>query len=149
MGKRRIGGEVDRQRRREVPDGHEKKCDSFMSADKLLVELKAKVRCNLNEPDPALRITQMVSTYLTVLRKFRMPNLYKDSPKLATEHLVELVQPVGLQDVLRSDRDLQHKDLKKNFSGLQPSLVAAVRGWRKQSFRRRGSWKWRLYKQVD
>jgi hypothetical protein len=46
-----------------------------------------------------------------------MPTLYKDSPKLATEHLVEPVQPVGLQDILRSDRDLQHKDLKKNFSG--------------------------------
>jgi hypothetical protein len=88
-----------------------------LSADKLLVELKAKVRCNLNEPDPTLRITQMVSTYLTVLRKCCMPTLYKDSPKLSTEHLVELVQSVGLQDILRSDRDLQHKDLKKNFSG--------------------------------
>jgi hypothetical protein len=82
------------------------KCDSFMSADMLLVELKAKVRCNLNEPDPALSITQMISIYLTVLRKCRMPTLYKDSPKLATEHLVELMQPVGLQDILRSDRDL-------------------------------------------
>jgi hypothetical protein len=92
-------------------------CDSFMSADKLLVGMKEKVRCNLNEPDPALRIIQMVSTYMTVLRKCRMATLYKDSPKLGTQHLVELVQPVGLQDILHSDRDLQHKDLTKNFSG--------------------------------
>jgi hypothetical protein len=71
------------------------KCDSFLRADKLLVELKAKVRCNLNEPDPALRIAQTVSTYLTVLMKCRMPTLYKNSPQLATEHLVELCATRG------------------------------------------------------
>jgi hypothetical protein len=28
-------------------------CYSFLIGDKLLVEVKAKVRCKLNEPDPA------------------------------------------------------------------------------------------------
>jgi hypothetical protein len=76
-------------------------CDSFWIVYKLLVELKANVRCNLNEPDPALRITQMESTYLTVLRKSRMATLYKDSSKLATDPLARLVQPVGLCSNLR------------------------------------------------
>jgi hypothetical protein len=91
--------------------------DALLSADDLLTQIKAKCTCNLAEQDPDLRISQLVSSYLTTLRKCRMADLYKDSPKLATEHLCELIRPFGLRNILKADRELHFKALKKDFVG--------------------------------
>lgn len=99
-----------------------------LDGDQLLKEIRSRVRCNLSEADPELRILQMVSTYFTTIRELRMPDWYEDNPKLATEHLVELVQPSGLQTLLKSVRDLHYGSLKKDFSGfvshMRPRAVA-------------------------
>jgi hypothetical protein len=52
--------------------------DAILSADDFLTKIKAKRTCNLAEQDPDLRISQLVSSYLTILRKCRMADLYKD-----------------------------------------------------------------------
>jgi hypothetical protein len=90
---------------------------ALLSADDLLTQIKAKCTCNLAEQDPDLRISQLVSSYLTTLRKCRMADLFKDSHKLATEHLWELIRPDGLRNILKDDRELHFKALKKDFVG--------------------------------
>jgi uncharacterized membrane protein YgcG len=96
--------------------------NSLLNAEDLLTQLKTKVVCNINEPDPDLRMTALVSAYRTNLRKFRMPRLAAENPKLAAQHLCELVKPDGLQKIVTADRELHYKELRKDFQGLVKHL---------------------------
>lgn len=89
-----------------------------LTADKLQKKIKARVHCNMREPDPSLRIEALDSDYMTFLRKLNVISLVKDSPKLATEHLVELVKPPALQQLLTSEREFKHRDLRKDVLGV-------------------------------
>jgi hypothetical protein len=52
--------------------------DALLNADDLLTQIRAKCTCNLAEQDPDIMISQLVSSYLTILRKCRTAELYKD-----------------------------------------------------------------------
>lgn len=95
----------------------EQKEDDCLTSEELLKTIKSQVSCNMKEKDPSLRVELMVSNYLTCLRRLQMLDLVTDSPKLAIEHLVELIKPAGLQELLISDRDFKHRSLRKNFLG--------------------------------
>jgi uncharacterized membrane protein YgcG len=71
----------------------------------------------LNEPDPDLRMTPLVAAYVTNMRKFCMPRQVAENPKLASQHLCELVKLNGLQKIETADRERQYKELRKDFKG--------------------------------
>jgi hypothetical protein len=72
----------------------------------------AKVSFTMSEKDPAL--TKAVSDYYSLHRNLRL-DFINGKPKMAVEHLVSIINPATLKDLIESKLEMDKSELKKNF----------------------------------
>ena len=86
-----------------------------MTVEQLETIVKSSVRMNIKEPDPKLRALRLFSDYKTMLRTKKWEHLIKDNPKVAVNHIVELLKPVQLKTKVQNDIKLGKTSLRKNW----------------------------------
>ena len=64
-----------------------------LSAEDLELQVKKTVKMKASEPDPSLRIAQLIMEHRTFLRLRKMSDLIKNKPKKAIKHVVSALQP--------------------------------------------------------
>jgi hypothetical protein len=68
----------------------------------------------MSEKDPALCVTKAVADYYSLHRNLRL-DFINGKPKRAVEHLVSLIKPATLKDLIESKLKMDMSELKKDF----------------------------------
>jgi hypothetical protein len=85
-----------------------------VTARNVKAEVLAKVSFTMSEKDPALRVTKAVSDYYSLHRNLRL-DLINGKPNKAVEHLVSVIRPATLKDLIESKLEMDKSELKKDF----------------------------------
>jgi hypothetical protein len=88
--------------------------DASVTAVYVKAEVLAKVSFTVSEKDPALRITKAVATYYSLHRNVRL-HFINGKPKKAVEHLVSVIKPATLKNLIESKLEMGKSELKKDF----------------------------------
>jgi hypothetical protein len=88
--------------------------DASVTAEFVKAEVLAKVTFAMSERDSALRVMKAVAEYYSLHRNLRL-NFINDKPKKAVEHLVSVIRPATLKDLIESKLESDKSELKKDF----------------------------------
>jgi hypothetical protein len=73
-----------------------------------------KVTFAMSEKDPALRVLKAVADYYSLHRNLRL-DFINGKPKKAVEHLVSVIRPATLKDLIERKLDMNKSELEKDF----------------------------------
>jgi hypothetical protein len=68
----------------------------------------------MSEKDPALRVTEAVADYYSLLRNLRL-DFINGKSKRAVEHLVSVFKPATLKALIERKLEMDMSELKKDF----------------------------------
>jgi hypothetical protein len=81
------------------------------------------LRTNMAEKDTEQRIIMLFADYQSLLRANGLSWIVKDNPKLAVDHIMEVIKPFALKKRLRDDLDLAHVGLENDFLGFMRHVI--------------------------
>jgi hypothetical protein len=88
--------------------------DASVTTEFVKAEVLAKVTFAMSEKDHALRVMKAVADYYSLHRNLRL-NFINGQPKKAVEHLVWVIKPATLKDLIESKLEMDMSELKKDF----------------------------------
>jgi hypothetical protein len=88
--------------------------DASVTAEFVKAKVLATVTFAMSEKDPALRVMKAVSDYHSLHRNLRL-DFINGKPKKAVEHLVSVIRPAALKDLIESNLEMDKSELKKDF----------------------------------
>jgi hypothetical protein len=88
--------------------------DASVTAEFFKAEVLAKVTFAMSEKDTALRVMKAVADYYSLHRNLRL-DFINGKPKKAVEHLVSVIRPATLKDLIESKIEMDKSELKKDF----------------------------------
>jgi hypothetical protein len=77
-------------------------------------EVLAKVSFTISEKNPALRVKMAVADYNSLHRNLRL-DFINGKPKKAVKHLVSVIKPATLKDLIESKQEFEMSKLIKDF----------------------------------
>jgi hypothetical protein len=88
--------------------------DASVTAEFVKAEVLARVTFAMSENDSALRVMKAVTDYYSLHRNLRL-DFINGKPKKAVEHLVSVIRPATLKDLIESRLEMDKSELKKCF----------------------------------
>jgi hypothetical protein len=88
--------------------------DASITAEFVEAEVLAKVTFAMSEKDPALCVMKAVADYYSLHRNMRL-DFINGKPRKAVEHLVSVIRPAILKDLIESKLEMDKSELKRDF----------------------------------
>jgi hypothetical protein len=88
--------------------------DESVTAEFIKANVLATVTFAMSEKDPALCVKKTVADYYSLHRNLRL-DFIDGRPKKAVEHVVSVINPATLKDLIESKAEMDKSDLKKDF----------------------------------
>jgi len=94
-----------------------------VTAEELQSMLKKKVRTDMAETDPKLRIIALFTDYISFLEEYKLQEIIESNPKLAVQHICKVLRPAALKNKVENDLELHKTDLRKDWKGFFDYVV--------------------------